>query len=223
MNCPLGDSAGCNELFSDGVRSYHYCEKCGLLFVPESGYVSFEAEKERYDLHRNNPDHEGYVQFLNELVSVITRHCSSTCRILDYGSGKEAVLTRLLKERGYDCTAYDPLYNIGNDQKAATYGAVILCEVVEHLRDLKKEIENIKNTAGKSGKIIIRTQSYPSLEGFAGWWYKNDRTHVNFFSARTIVKLGALLGREKVMPYGPDIFVLGNAAPEPIGKSVTGQ
>ncbi|MBN2188849.1 MAG: class I SAM-dependent methyltransferase [Chitinispirillaceae bacterium] len=208
MNCPLCDSAGSKELFSDEIRSYRHCGKCGLIFVPVSGHVTFKAEKERYDFHRNNPGHEGYVRFLNELVSVIMKQCPCPCRILDYGSGKEAVLTRLLKERGYDSTAYDPLYNIGKDALLSTYDAIVLCEVVEHLRDLDREISTIRKAAGEKGKVVIRTRLYPSAKGFAGWWYKNDITHVNFFSRRTMAHCAAMLGREKVRQHGTDIFII---------------
>jgi hypothetical protein len=208
MNCPLCDSAGSHELFSDDIRSYRHCEKCGLIFVPVSEHVSCKAEKERYDLHRNNPGHEGYVRFLNELVSVIAEQYPLRCRILDYGSGKEAVLTRLLKERGYDSTAYDPLYGIGKHALDDTYDMVVLCEVLEHLRGLRKELANIKKAAGRTGKILIRTQSYPSLENFSGWWYKNDITHVNFFSRQAISKFASLLGRGKVRQHGTDIFII---------------
>lgn len=208
MNCRLCDSAGCNKLFSDDTRSYFHCEKCGLVFVPESGHVGIEDEKNRYALHENSPNHEGYVRFLSDLAKVVVKETPVFGCILDYGSGQRAVFTRLLQGRGYICTAYDPLYKIGKDALGKIYDTVVLCEVVEHLRDLQKELVNIKKAAGKTGKIIIRTQLYPSLENFAGWWYKNDITHVNFFNGRSLAKLAAMLGREKILTCGPDIFVL---------------
>jgi hypothetical protein len=212
MNCRLCDSETCSTICSDRGRSYWRCGKCGLIFVPEREHISLGAEKERYDLHRNTPDHEGYLRFLNELVSVILTQCPSPRRILDYGSGKEAVLTRLLKEKGCDSTAYDPLYNIGKDALGAlgAYDAVVLCEVLEHLRDLKKELVNMKRAAGRTGIIFIRTRLYPPIGEFAGWWYKNDITHINFLSGQTLTTTAAMLGKNEVLSCGQDIFLFRN-------------
>lgn len=208
MNCRLCDSPDCRKFFSDERRSYFHCEKCGLIFVPASEHVSVEEEKRRYTLHENKPDHEGYVRFLSELVEIVCKETPARGRILDYGSGPHAVLTKLLKNKGYDSTAYDPLYNIGTGALVKTYDAVILSEVLEHLRDMRKELVNIQKAAGSAGKILIRTQCYPSLENFSGWWYKNDVTHVNFFSRQTITHCMAMLGRKKVRQQGTDIFII---------------
>lgn len=208
MNCRLCDSTRCNLLLSDDLRRYWHCGKCGLIFVPFDGHITVEEEKRRYELHENSPDHEGYCRFLNDVVSVVSKQTAVSGRILDYGSGRNAVLTRLLRDRGYDCTAYDPLYRIGKGALDRTYDTVVLCEVIEHLRDLKKELMNIKKAAGTAGTIMIRTQLYPSLERFEGWWYKSDITHVNFFSRKTITHCTALLGRKKVRQQGTDIFII---------------
>jgi hypothetical protein len=208
MNCRLCDSSNCRRFLRDDLRIYLHCEKCGLIFVPVSGHVSVDEEKSRYALHDNTVANTGYVGFLNELADVVVREIPASGRVLDYGSGRNAVLTRLLRQKGYDCTAYDPLYSIGKDALAKKYDGVVLCEVVEHLRDLKKELANIKNAAGKSGKMFIRTKLYPSLGNFPAWWYRNDITHVNFLSGRSLAVLAAMLGRGKVLPYGKDIFVL---------------
>jgi len=208
MNCRLCDSASSKKLFSDDFRSYWHCEKCGLIFVPASEHASVLEEKRRYTLHHNSSLHEGYVRFLNEIVMTACAQCRPSDRILDYGSGKNGVLTRLLQDRGYDCTAYDPLYGIGTGALTKSYDAIILCEVIEHLRDLRKEIAKIKKATGRGGNIFIRTRLYPSLEGFAGWWYKNDITHVNFFSGPSLEKLAAMIGRKKVQQYREDIFIL---------------
>lgn len=201
MNCRLCNSGHCKKFFSDERRSYYYCHQvCGLIFVPAEGHVTVEEEKKRYNLHKNSPTHEGYLRFLNELVSVVVGQTPVSGRILDYGSGPDAVLTGLLRKRGYDCTAYDPLYAIGTDALSKKYDAVILCEVVEHFRDMKEEIANINKVLTADAVVMIRTQLYPSVEDFGGWWYKNDITHINFFGSSTINTLAHMLGREKARP-----------------------
>jgi len=215
MNCRLCDSACSIELFSDDFRSYFHCEKCGLIFVPARDHVCGDEEKSRYDLHDNSACHEGYVRFLNEIVTIIEAQCSPSDHLLDYGSGKNSVLSRILKERGYGCTAYDPLYGIGAGALAKSYDAIILNEVIEHVRDLRNEALLIKKAAGNTGTIIIRTRRYPSLDTFSGWWYKNDITHINFFSRQTLTHFAAMVGRENVLPCGENIFLL------PVGREAS--
>jgi hypothetical protein len=208
MNCRLCDSRECGKIHHDRHRSYYRCASCGLLFVPTDEMVTLEEEKRRYDLHNNDARHEGYVGFLNEIVAVVAGHCGSTDRILDYGCGRGAVLAGLLRQKGFDCAAYDPLYNIGAAALSQSYDVIILCEVIEHVRDLKAGIAELKKVAGPKGTIVIRTQPCSSLENFGGWWYKNDLTHVNFFSPGVIDVLAARLGRKCVERKGEDIFVL---------------
>jgi hypothetical protein len=71
---------------------------CGLIFVPASEHISREEEKKRYNLHDNSAYNEGYVNYLNEIVGIVCAKCSPSDRILDYGSGKNVVLTRLLQD-----------------------------------------------------------------------------------------------------------------------------
>jgi SAM-dependent methyltransferase len=208
MNCHLCDSTSSQKLFSDDFRRYYHCEKCGLIFVPANDHVSVKEEKKRYTLHDNDIGHAGYVKFLTELVRVIGERANPSGRILDYGSGPEEVLTRLLRKNGYDCTSYDPLYDIGKEAFSKTYDTVVLCEVLEHLRGLRAEIEKIKKILNPASVIIIRTQLHPPPGDFANWWYKNDSTHVNFFSRESVDVMAAMLGRKKVVTAAEDIFIV---------------
>jgi hypothetical protein len=207
MNCRLCNSPRSAKLCSDDTRSYFHCEKCGLIFVPARDHVSFTAEKERYDLHDNSTENIGYVNFLGEMVTAVGERCGKSGSLLDYGSGKNSVLTRLLKDRGYDCIAYDPLYGIGIGALAESYDAIILCEVIEHLRSLKREIRRLKKTMKREGSLIVRTQLYPSLKDFPCWWYKNDITHVNFFCRKALDVCAGILGKTEVVEKGGDIFI----------------
>ena len=187
-------------------RRFFLCPACGLIFVPAEDHLSPEEELLRYALHDNTPGHEGYNRYFAELMQVIIDRGPAGA-ILDFGSGRSAVLTGLLNYRGYSCTAYDPLYGIGIDAVDATYDRVILSEVIEHVRDLPGEITLLGKVTRPSGEIVMRTKIYPSVEDFAGWWYKNDTTHVNFFSHGAMEILAGRLGRIAEMT-APDIFVL---------------
>jgi SAM-dependent methyltransferase len=176
--------------------------------VPEKFYLDMTSEKARYDLHDNSINNKGYVKYLTELFEIVKTISSKNELILDYGAGKEAVLTTILKMNEYNCTAYDPLYNHGEQIENGTFDLLIACEVVEHIRCIQKEIAFIRKLLKPQSKIIIRTQLYPSPERFQKWWYIQDLTHINLFTEKTILTLADSLGciLEKII--GKDIFIL---------------
>jgi hypothetical protein len=188
----------CGSFFIDQRRTFTICNDCELVFVPESGHCSIEDEKKRYALHDNRVDNNGYVRFLDEIVDVVGSIHYPGQRILDFGCGKHAVLGELLHRKGYECDSYDPLYGIGMACHSKRYDVVVLCEVVEHLRRLNDETVIIKNMLDPQGKVVVRTNQYPSREEFGAWWYKEDPTHINFFSRESLIVFGRTIGCQKI-------------------------
>ncbi len=189
-------------------RKFCYCDNCGLIFVPEENWVSVEEEKERYEKHNNTPENKGYVKYLGQVAEIVGKLKKTSPRILDFGSGKSAVLTGILKEHGLDCTAYDPLFDINTDIDGQLYDIIILCEVIEHLRNITDELARIKKLLKADGTLIIRTRLYPSKAKIAEWWYGQDKTHINFFSRRTIDEVARKLERFKITSEAEDIFII---------------
>jgi hypothetical protein len=159
MNCRLCDSFECKNLPVNDSRHFYLCENCGLIFVAVSGHLTFDEEKSRYDLHSNDSTNAGYVAFLNEVVSAIEKKCSAPARLLDYGCGKNKVLAGLLNQRGFVCDAYDPLYGIGSDVFSQKYDAIILCEVIEHVRNLSETTGRIRRSLGRGGIVVLSVLS----------------------------------------------------------------
>jgi hypothetical protein len=211
MNCRLCDSPDCRNLLFLKRRDYYFCGVCGLIFVPASQQVPVEEERRRYDLHDNSPDHEGYRTFLNEVADLVVQRIDRSGRILDFGCGRHAVLTSILRERGFDCTAFDPLYGIGMEVLSDRYDTVVLCEVIEHMREVKNELRTIKELLNPCGTLVIQTRLYTSLESFDSWWYKNDITHINFFGRTTIDFIAREFGYELGECGTKDTIVLVNA------------
>lgn len=211
MNCPLCDAPNCRLFFRDNRRSFHCCKVCELLFVPAAYHVSPEEEKKRYELHDNRPNNKGYVRFLEEIVKVIEvieAPKSTDQKILDFGSGKHAVLGGLLQRKGFSIDSYDPLYALGREYLSKRYDILVIGEVIEHVRNLKDEILIIKNLVMQNGKLILRTKLYPSCEEFSAWWYKEDITHINFFARKSIEVFALKIGFKIVEERREDIFVL---------------
>ncbi len=178
-----------------------------MISVPPRYWVDEEQERRRYDLHDNTLSNDGYVRYLTQVVSETEKLKLTDPHILDFGSGPNAVLTTLLKEKGYRAEAYDPLFGLELEKKQK-FDLVIMCEVIEHLRDIRSELELVIGVLCPYGKLLLRTQPYPSLERFSGWWYAQDPTHINFFSEKSLRKVASILGMELVGTAVKDIFVL---------------
>jgi SAM-dependent methyltransferase len=205
--CKLCLAPDCVPAGRSQRRELVHCPTCGLVFVPEGQWVSVDAERERYGHHDNTAENAGYVSFLSEVADVVRKIAPMRARILDFGSGENAVLAHLLRERGYDCAAYDPVYGIGSASSGEPYDVIVVCEVIEHLRDLRGELARLRSWLAPGGRVVVRTQCYPSLEALPTWWYARDITHINFFSPAALEVAAALCGLSCAATATPDIFV----------------
>lgn len=195
MDCKLCSSANVIPLGSNGTRTFHFCPVCELIFVPSDEWLSPEEEKLRYANHENSAENPDYVRYLTGISHEIDRIPTSYPKILDFGSGPEYVLTRVLRKRGFACEPYDPVYDLGEEQLSSQFDIVIICETIEHVRDIQKELLLLQRVCNPWGYIFIHTELYPRKEDFLNWWYALDPTHINFFNDNAIVTLARLLKR----------------------------
>jgi len=175
--------------------------------VPEAQWLAVDEERARYAHHHNVASNEGYVKFLGEVAEVVEGLATRGARVLDFGAGENAVLTGMLRGRGFECVAYDPLYELGTPALEASYDVVVMCEVIEHLRDLRAEIARLGGCLAPGGHIVVRTKCYPSVEQIPSWWYARDPTHLNFFSVRALEIAANLAGLSCRRTEIDDIFV----------------
>lgn len=150
-------------------------------------FPSPEDEKKRYASHNNDISNTGYLSYLNNFLSsvfypFVPKHSS----ILDFGSGPVPVLADILKIRGFTVDYYDPFFAPSLEWKEKKYDAVTAVEVFEHLHNPSEAIKNLSSVLKNNGYLIIRTMLHPENKNFfSGWWYRQDCTHVSFFSERT--------------------------------------
>lgn len=208
MNCNLCKSEIAEPCAKNKQREFYYCCKCELISVPEQYWLSHAEEKERYKKHNNSEKNHGYVAYLNEIVAIVKNIGKAAPEILDFGSGERAILTELLKKNGYNCTAYDPVFGKYLNKETNLFDIVILCEVIEHLRDITGELKTIRSLLKNNGVLIVRTRLYPSVEDIKGWWYTQDKTHINFFSKAAIENVAQISGLFNVIAKAEDIFVI---------------
>ncbi|MDD5673796.1 MAG: methyltransferase domain-containing protein [Chitinivibrionales bacterium] len=174
--------------------------------MPPEHHCCRETEKKRYALHDNTLADARYTAYLNSVADEIAKIPQSNPAILDFGCGEQAVLGHILTARGLLCADYDPVYAIGAQALAAVYDIIVLCEVIEHLRDLQKEIALVRRLCKKNASIFIRTQIFNGGD-FEGWWYKNDPTHINLFTPRAVAALAEGLEGRVVYCNNPSILI----------------
>jgi SAM-dependent methyltransferase len=168
-----------------------------------------EAEA-RYRLHRNDPAEPGYLAYLEAFVErAVAPFARAGSRILDFGSGPEPALSLVLRERGYEAESWDPLFAPGRRSLRGAFDLIAVHEVAEHLARPYAAIAGLARRLARGGAIALRTRFHPGdPEVFAGWWYREDPTHISFFEPRTLAAIAARLGGELVLVEEPDLAVL---------------
>ena len=183
--CPLCGDTGTQLFHQDRLRDFLRCLNCSLVYVPSEYHLISADEKKRYDLHRNDPSDVGYRQFLNKLVSALAPLLPAGGRGLDYGSGPGPTLSKLFTDLDFSMQIFDPFY--ANDQTRLhdTYDFITCTETIEHFNNPKQEWELLLKLVRRRGWIGIMTSLLESPISFSSWYYKNDLTHICFYSQET--------------------------------------
>lgn len=195
VSCPL--CSGETVLFhQDGVRKYHRCSICKLVFVPELFHVTPEREKEEYDLHENSCEDEGYLRFLSRFSDPFVKKIGSQKCGLDFGCGPGPALAGLIEQHGHSVALYDPLYNNDKTVLSKNYDFITATEVVEHFRDPAKEFTQLFQMLVPGGYLGIMTKMVKDDAAFKTWHYIRDRTHVAFYSRDTFAYIAGQFGAD---------------------------
>lgn len=197
-SCPLCRTEKAREYSQDKHRQYYQCRVCGLVFVPSGQFLSDEDEKKRYDLHQNSPQDLNYRRFLGRLFIPLQKRLVPRSHGLDFGSGPGPTLSRMFEEAGHHMALFDRFYEPVPTALERQYDFITATEVVEHLHDPHQELDRLWACLKPGGWLGIMTNCAVEREGFLHWYYKNDPTHVTFFSPATFSWL-ALQWRAKVI------------------------
>jgi len=170
----------------DKRREYYRCSICWLCFVPPSQLPSEEFEKTEYDKHQNSPDDPGYRNFLSRLFIPLQTRLTPHSHGLDFGSGPGPTLSVMFEEVGQEMSLYDPFYAPDTAKLTRQYDFITASEVVEHLHDPAGDLELVWSLLKPGGWLGIMTKLALDKTAFSKWHYKNDPTHVCFFSKKTM-------------------------------------
>jgi hypothetical protein len=183
--CPLCSGSQVNKISQDQDRDYFLCPNCNLIFVPSAQFLSAAEEKARYDLHQNSPDDQRYRQFLSRVLIPMQKRLQPGSCGLDFGSGPGPTLSVMFKEIGHSMEIYDIFYAREPSVLNRQYDFVTATEVLEHLHNPGQELDRLWTLLKPGGNLGIMTQLVKDQETFSRWYYKNDPTHVCFYSRST--------------------------------------
>jgi hypothetical protein len=148
-------------------------------------FLTLKEEKAVYDLHQNAVDDPRYRRFLGRLFVPLSQRLAPNSCGLDFGSGPEPTLSVMFKEAGYSMEIYDPFYAPEIKPLQSQYDFITASEVVEHLHHPRRELDRLWSCLKPNGLLGIMTKRVIDQEAFSRWHYKNDPTHVCFFSIET--------------------------------------
>ncbi len=188
--CRLCNGDQVNLQFSSSNREFYECAQCDLLFVNSSNFLTPDEEKKRYDYHENDPQNADYRTFLSKLKNALLPKLSVGMKGLDFGSGISDAMARLFAEEGYAMDLYDPFFGPDLLKPNKTYDFITCCEVAEHFKEPKKEIELINSLLNKTSWLGVMTTLRDDYRGDSSWWYLRDPTHVCFYTRRTFRWIG---------------------------------
>ncbi|WP_339075264.1 class I SAM-dependent methyltransferase [Teredinibacter turnerae] len=184
--CPLCSSNSNVVFYRDSRRHYKRCFNCWLVFVPDQFHLNHTDEQAEYDKHENDPQDAGYVNFLSRLVVPLQARLQEGARGLDFGCGPGPAVASMMRANGYNVKNYDPIYANKPIFLSEQFDFVIATEVIEHFRNPAVSLAQVWQCVKPGGHFGAMSKLVISQEAFANWHYKNDPTHVAFFSRETL-------------------------------------
>ena len=183
--CPLCGGAQSHHFHEDKKRNYWRCPTCCLVFVEPSALPGPQQEKAEYEQHQNNAADRGYRTFLERIFLPLNQRLPAHSSGLDFGCGPGPALAAMFEDAGHAMAIYDPYFANQPEVLARHYDFITCTEAIEHFHQPAREWALLLSMLRSGGYLAIMTKLVISAERFANWHYKQDPTHVSFFSKET--------------------------------------
>ena len=196
ITCPLCKTTNSSKFYKEKFREYFRCLSCDFVFVPKMYHLSNAEEKSRYDTHNNDPNDHHYRHFLSQLLVPLLERIHQKSNGLDFGSGPGPTLSLMLEECGHSVDLYDKFYANDISVFEKKYDFITATEVVEHLSEPMAEISRLIEMLNNQGHLAVMTQILTPQIDFSSWYYKNDPSHIGFFTKKSLSFLASYLNIE---------------------------
>lgn len=182
MNCTL-----CETLLENKADDFYFiCETCGSYLKDQKFYLNNLQEIGIYEKHKNDVNDIRYQNFTSPITNSILSTFTSNDLGLDYGCGTAPVISKLLKDKGYQVELYDPYFHSNEKYMNYQYDYIFSCEVFEHFYNPKQEIEKLLSILKPTGSLLVMTLIYDFEVDFKDWYYRKDPTHVFIYTKKTV-------------------------------------
>jgi len=209
LNCHI-----CNQRTETFVHektniTYYHCKPCEYIFKSPECYQDLQKQKERYNLHTNSKEDEGYIAYYHRFFDFILPHTKQVKTALDFGCGESLILTDIFNNMNISTVYYDPIYLPSKRYDSKKYDLIVSVEVFEHLHHPKEVFGHLFSLLNKEGYLAIQTQfHHDNIEQFLHWYYRLDPTHIVFFRPETFRYLADLYGGDYEEDNGKNMLVI---------------
>ncbi|HEX2205316.1 MAG TPA: class I SAM-dependent methyltransferase [Longimicrobium sp.] len=212
--CPLCGAGEARPFAEAHGRRYWECGRCRLVFLDPAQRLDAAAERAHYGTHENDPDDPGYRAFLDRLAAPLAARLAPGAEGLDYGSGPGPALARMLEERGFGMSLYDPFFAPDASVLERAYDFVTCTETAEHFFAPGDEFRRFDALLRPGGWLGVMTEMRTDERDFARWRYARDPTHVSFYRAETMEWIARAHGWALERPHR-DVALFHKPASEP--------
>lgn len=181
MKCLFCQSEQTQKIIEDNYK----CFQCHIVFKAENAHLVPAEEERRYQFHENDANDKKYYDFLIKLIKPIEHELANIRTHLDFGSGKSSVYQKYFQEKNCESWCYDLYFYPDIKTLHKQYDLVTCSEVVEHFNNPNHDWNTLVSTVKPNGLLAIMTNFYTDDIDYSKWWYKNDPTHVIFYSLNT--------------------------------------
>lgn len=198
--CPLCNSN--STVFCEKPKHLFYkCNVCEGIFRPAFTYLTPEDEKAHYELHNNDVNDVRYQNFVSPIVNAILQDFTPNDKGLDFGSGTGPVVSKMLRDQGFQMENYDLYFENKPELLTRKYDYISCCEVMEHFKQPLQEFQLLHSILLSNGKLYCKTEVFKNQKPFEDWYYKDDFTHVFIYQETTLHWIQKNLPFQKVLVY----------------------
>jgi Methyltransferase domain len=185
QQCPLCGSDNTVLIPNTGKQIYFSCNICGLTSLSQKQLLKPDEEQFRYEQHNNNPDDPRYREFLGKLYIPLQSLLKKSSFGLDFGCGPGPALALMFEDSGYRMNTYDPYFANNPAALNKYYDFITSTEVFEHFYNPFKDIDLLFSLLKPQGILGVMTKLLKDDIDFPTWFYRNDTTHVTFYTKKT--------------------------------------
>jgi len=178
-----------------GIPVYYFlCDNCDFCFAPEICAWSlneFETKIYNNDYVMVDPDYVDSRPRQNA-ANLVNRFADqkTAIRHLDYGGG-DGMLSRLLREQGFDSVSYDPFVDKQiTTEELGKFNLITAFEVFEHVPSVNELTKQLVSLLSDEGIILFSTMlsdGHIKRHERLSWWYAAPRNgHISLYSNQSL-------------------------------------